>query len=316
MSPPLTVVYLRVTCVFIVTLCLLGCRGQQSFGSVATMDEFLWAIWGDDSFAQGEELVTVVTARREARREARVAQPCDRLFGNETTTNGLPEGTSQPFCECGGMSFSPPEYTRAEIDHMASMQLQNPAPLLTENPYRSDEPIVVQHGAVCGVLLDPNDSNSYRLQTFDSESDALAADARITHEGSCGACSALGNLAVYAGSDDLTGPARRCAARSFLLSEEESIDCIEEIGFDEACAQMWYYNALNTRRACIGECAFAYNATYHNEDGSLNACIQCDEDESGPVFAAYAGRTRRNSGLPSSLARPCSQVAQVVHNYD
>jgi len=280
------------------------------------MDEFLWAIWGDDSDAQGEELVTVVTARRERRRAARVAQPCESLFGNQTTTNGLPEGASQPFCECGGISFSPPEYTESEIEHMASMRLENPIPLLTENPYRSDEPLMVQPGAVCGVLLDPADSMAYRLQTFDSEDDALDAGARITHEGNCGACSPLSNLAVYVGNDDLTGPARRCAARSFLVSEEESIACIQEIGFDQACAQMWYFNAINTRRACIGECAFAYNATYHNEDGSLNACIQCDEDESGPVFAAYAGRTRRSSGLPASLARPCSQVAQVVHDYD
>ena len=46
---------------------------------------------------------------------------------------------------------------------------------------------------------------------------------------------------------------------------------------------------------------------------ALNDCLQCDEDEAGPVFKAVAGRTRRRSGLESAIARPCSTVAQIVH---
>ena len=55
--------------------------------------------------------------------------------------------------------------------------------------------------------------------------------------------------------------------------------------------------------------------SYHTPDGALNPCIQCDEDESGPVFKAVAGRTRRNSGLASALCRPCESVASVTHQY-
>jgi hypothetical protein len=50
-------------------------------------------------------------------------------------------------------------------------------------------------------------------------------------------------------------------------------------------------------------------------DGTLNECLQCDEDRSGPVFKAVAGRTRRNSGIRSSIPRPDDQVAHVVHDY-
>ena len=53
---------------------------------------------------------------------------------------------------------------------------------------------------------------------------------------------------------------------------------------------------------------------HHNPDGSLNDCIQCDEDQSGAVFKAIAGRTRRNSGLASALCRPCDSVYQVSHD--
>jgi len=51
------------------------------------------------------------------------------------------------------------------------------------------------------------------------------------------------------------------------------------------------------------------------EDGRLNACLQCDEDRSGPVFKAIAGRTRRNSGIQSSIPRPTEEIAPVIHDY-
>ena len=54
---------------------------------------------------------------------------------------------------------------------------------------------------------------------------------------------------------------------------------------------------------------------YNQEDGSLNQCLQCDEDVSGAVFKAMAGRTRRNSGLASAICRPCDTVWRIQHNY-
>jgi hypothetical protein len=48
-------------------------------------------------------------------------------------------------------------------------------------------------------------------------------------------------------------------------------------------------------------------------DCPMNDCLQCDEDNSGPMFAKYAGRTRRNTGLESCITRPCELNKPVVH---
>ena len=55
---------------------------------------------------------------------------------------------------------------------------------------------------------------------------------------------------------------------------------------------------------------------YNLEDGSLNACLQCDEDVSGDVFKTVAGRTRRNSGLASAICRPCETVWRIEHRFE
>jgi hypothetical protein len=56
-------------------------------------------------------------------------------------------------------------------------------------------------------------------------------------------------------------------------------------------------------------------APYNAPDGAINDCLQCDEDQSGPVFKSVAGRTRRNSGIPNAICRPCSDVQPLVHAY-
>jgi hypothetical protein len=85
--------------------------------------------------------------------------------------------------------------------------------------------------------------------------------------------------------------------------------------FTDACAQIWYYNTVNTRTLCLSVCASLLSAPYHLPAGEINACLQCDEDNSGPIFKAIAGRTRRNSGLPSGICRPCESVFPVSHVY-
>jgi hypothetical protein len=77
------------------------------------------------------------------------------------------------------------------------------------------------------------------------------------------------------------------------------------------------YNIDNTRRQCFVVCAWSWitGEPPTLPDGRLNACIQCDEDRSGPVFKATAGRTRRNSGIRSSIPRPADEIAPVVHDY-
>jgi len=71
------------------------------------------------------------------------------------------------------------------------------------------------------------------------------------------------------------------------------------------------YDGHNCRDICIKDLLKPFNGP--PPFCPLNACLQCDEDKAGPVFKAYAGATRRRTGLQSNIARPCSSVAQLDH---
>ncbi len=102
-----------------------------------------------------------------------------------------------------------------------------------------------------------------------------------------------------------------------LPTDDASLACIEALGFSHACARIWFFNARHTREECLAVClvSWAEGEPSTTMDGKLNPCLQCDEDRSGPVFKLVAGRTRRNSGLRSSIPRPDEEVAHVVHDY-
>ncbi len=179
--------------------------------------------------------------------------------------------------------------------------------------WRGREPPRPAPGTMCGVRLEP-DGIRYRLATFRSEGEARTAGFAVTHAGACGTCSTLQDLAVYLEKPDLTSPVRWCGIR---LVESRAVACLERLGFSPACARTWYFNARNTRRECLGTCLWSWvrGEASVGSDGRLNRCLQCDEDRSGPVFKAVAGRTRRNSGIRSSIPRPEEDVAHVVHDY-
>jgi hypothetical protein len=164
--------------------------------------------------------------------------------------------------------------------------------------------------SVCGVRFDA-DGIHYRLSTFSSAMEASGAGYRVTHTGGCGACSTLQDLAVYLERPDLTTPVRRCGMQPGTLG------CILALGFSRPCAEIWDFNVQNTRRECFGVCTRSWMSGEPSTtpDGTLNDCLQCDEDRSGPVFKVVAGRTRRTSGVRSSIPRPDEQVSQVVHDY-
>ena len=187
---------------------------------------------------------------------------------------------------------------------------------LEGDPYRAwreREPPRAPAGTVCGVKFEP-DLVHYRLGTFAADEEARAAGFAVTHVGACGTCSTLQDLAVYLERPDLTAPVRHCG---ILLSDSGSLACIEKLGFSAPCARTWFFNARNTRRECLGVCLASWIMAEPptRSDGRLNACLQCDEDRSGPVFKATAGRTRRNSGIRSSIPRPDEEVDRVAHDY-
>ena len=210
---------------------------------------------------------------------------------------------------------APPPPTGADPKLLAALRSAVPLNAIGvgEDPYSTwagRTPPPVPPDTVCGVRFEA-DRIHYRLETFGSSAEALRSGFHVTHTGGCGACSTLQDLAVYLERPDLTAPVRRCGMQPGTLG------CIEALGFSHACSKIWDFNVQNTKRDCFGVCMRSWMSgeASTKPDGALNDCLQCDEDRSGPVFKAVAGRTRRNSGIQSSIPRPNEQVAHVAHDY-
>ena len=175
---------------------------------------------------------------------------------------------------------------------------------------------------VCALRFADQDRVAYQLRGFQSPQAAAAEGFTVTHQGRCGSCSTLHDLAVYLSTADLTTPARQCARRFGMPGKKR---CFENaIGFSPACAESWAYNARQTREECLGTCARDYGflsllfgkypGANVDASGRLRPCLQCDEDNSGPGFKYSAGRTRRNSGIESAIPRPETELYPVDHS--
>lgn len=232
---------------------------------------------------------------------------CQALFGAPNEATGLSSQECTPSCECGE-PFTATTFAAEDLEWMRTMTLENSFEELAEDPYADEPP---DTDGVCGIVLN---EGSYRVETYASTEELEAAGASLTHWGPCGVCSTLENFAVYAATSDLTEPVRSCGIQN-PSDIDANIACLEELGFDFPCAQIWAYNTRNTRSECLEPCLQNLGSSYNLPDGSLNACLECDERESGPVFKAFAGRTRRNSGLASAICRPCASVLPVTHDY-
>ena len=62
--------------------------------------------------------------------------------------------------------------------------------------------------------------------------------------------------------------------------------CLKNLGFSDNCIPIWEDNVINTRSKCFWTCLSSWikNEPFNKPDGSLNDCLQCDEDNSGPNF--------------------------------
>jgi hypothetical protein len=236
------------------------------------------------------------------------------LFGLPGASTGLDETRCRPERILpGGGTWVAPTYSEADLEALRGRTLVNPPALLPGDPYTDPSLVPAQTGGICAVLPEPSVPGGYRLATFSDAAAAEAAGGMMTHAGACGACSSLQDLAVYLADPDLGEPVRQCALLALSQGEQATLDCITGLGFTAACAQIWAFNSAHTRAACLDVCLSALDDPYHLPDGSLNACLACDEQESGPVFKAVAGRIRRNSGIPVAICRPPEEVAAVVH---
>ena len=245
---------------------------------------------------------------------------CGILFGTPNAFTGLGADQCRPECACGGTVFAPPVYSAAFIQALVDgWQIATPYAPLASDPYAGPAPVDDAPGVVCGVLPQGDAGagpRPYTLVTYPTAAAAQAAGADVTHFGHCGVCSTLANLAVYMSHDDLVAPVRTCGEEVDPDGGDGAdVGCLMALGFDLPCAQAWAYDTAHTRSVCLSICLSTPTTAYNEPDGALNPCIACDEDQSGPVFKAVAGRTRRNSGIPNSICRPCSQVQPLVHDY-
>jgi len=216
------------------------------------------------------------------------------------------DGWCAPSCMCGGYQFSEPSYDRYDVHALRSWRLLNPPDPLAADPF--DEALAAEGDspAFCAAVpVDPSPSaRTYRLETFGSEREVHAAGGQVTHRGRCGVCSSFQDLAAYVERRDLNRAGRLCGLAG-TFGDKSQLNCLRKLGFTEACAQIWSFNIDHTRSECMGICTATVPTRHKLPDGSLNACLACDEANSGPTFKAVAGRTRRRSGLTSAIARPC-----------
>lgn len=240
---------------------------------------------------------------------------CGRLFGRPGPNTGLGPDACAPTCACAddGALWDAPVYDDGFVAGLRAYAYVDPPDRLLDDPYDAETPPAEQPSAVCAIHLDADAVGAYELHTWPDAQTAAREGGVVTHRGACGLCSSLQDLAVYIETPDLATPVRACGLLAFREGPEAQMQCLLDIGFTEPCADIWFHNTNHTREVCAEPCLRLLDAPYHDETGAPNACIQCDEDLSGPIFKAVAGRTRRSSGLPTSLCRPCDTVAPISH---
>ena len=208
------------------------------------------------------------------------------------------------------------EYDDVVIEAFYKKVIRNPI-AVEGDPYedfKASSWFAFPEEAVCAIKYE-DDRIHYVIATFSDESAAEDYGYTVTHKGHCGTCSTLQDLATYLYYRDLTTPVRRCSA--LVWFKPWSSTCLEALGFTPPCAETWYYNAKNTAHECLWPCIDSWirKEPFNQSDGSLNDCLACDEERSGPVFKYVAGRTRRNSGIESSIDRPEDEIYSIVHDY-
>ena len=239
-------------------------------------------------------------------------EPCKgQMFGKPISRTGLSADKCMPVCQCEG--FATKEFSAQEISDLRNWNLLHPYEELNSNPYQNPLNLPSTEGWVCAVMVESLSNKTYRLQNYESKEKAESEGAIVTHFDLCGVCSTLEDLAVYAENLDIGANVRQCGFQNFSAPFENLVSCIQDLGFSLPCAQIWAYNLRNTQAECLSFCL--NNDPYHLEDGSLSPCLECDEIKSGPVFKTVAGRTRRNTGIASSICRFCEEVNPVAHDY-
>ena len=223
-------------------------------------------------------------------------QACASLFCSSASEL---EGDTQcePSCLCGAFSYAEPEYDEYHVTALLSWQLVNPPSPLPDNPYEVPSLVPEDTEGFCAAVpaRSSNADRSYSLETFKTIAEVEAIGGQVTHRGACGACSSLQDLAVYMSQRDLSSAGKKCGMMgTFGTASKER--CFRQLGFTDACAQIWGFNVRNTRDKCFGPRALLAECAR----GSAFSCAGRPTARHGP-----AGR----SGLRRDVAdqRPCTR---------
>jgi hypothetical protein len=116
-------------------------------------------------------------------------------------------------------------------------------------------------------------------------------------------------------AEDFTAAGKKCATRG-VTNETDGLECYKDLGLTEECAKIWNYDGIYDSEVCLTACLGHIQSDNNGPPPTcdLNPCLQCDEDKAGPLFSAFAGRTRRRSGLQSEIIRPCDSIARIFHH--
>mmetsp|Transcript_25999 Transcript_25999/g.51857 ORF Transcript_25999/g.51857 Transcript_25999/m.51857 type:complete len:271 (-) Transcript_25999:27-839(-) len=249
-----------------------------------------------------------------------------------TLATGLPSAAwaaqcGDCWCVPGNSGTDPcPDWTPEDnfpsslLADLKAKKLTNPYNDLDCNPYTDDncftspeQELVGVDSAVCAFVYDDETCGTYSIKTYASAEAAGADGAYVSHNGACGLCSTAADLAAYIENDDMTYEGKKCATKG-LIHSHWGKKCYEDLGFTPPCASIWNYDGIYDGKACMGICV---RNLFSDNNGpppacELNDCLQCDEDEAGPVFKDFAGRTRRRSGLNEEIGRGCDEFAQIT----
>lgn len=235
------------------------------------------------------------------------------MFGRLVTQSGLTDSQCRSSCGCGGALFTPTEFTPDRLERLTQWRLLDAPPDVSVDPYTQPVPMVAP--GVCAVQVVDEGAKTYRLKTYASMEEATAAGAKVTHLDSCGACSTLADLAVFGREADLGRRVQDCGVKTVTAGLEANVTCLTDLGLTPACARIWSYNTRFTRGKCLGVCFTLLDAAYHLADGGVNECLACDTREAGAIFRVAAGRTRRNTAVPSAVCQPCAEVPRITHDW-
>ncbi|KNC73684.1 hypothetical protein SARC_13757 [Sphaeroforma arctica JP610] len=182
-------------------------------------------------------------------------------------------------------------YTQQELDELRGKVCTNCAgigatvgmPVPETTPYKPyGYETKIDYSVNCYVVYpdEEGDGSEYSLTEM-TEVEALSANSTVhglgtvflTHTGPCGVCSSLDDLYVYLSTPDLTNPVRACGLK---LDPQKQVECIENIGFSEACSWIWVHNTRNTKQSdaeggCFGTCII--HITSDNNDASADGSL-------------------------------------------